>query len=177
MDRAEPPASRPKISLIWAQDEHGLIGAGKGLPWRLPADMQWFRRHTLGKPVLMGRRTFEAIGRPLPQRLNIILSRRESEIKGCRVARSLSDALHIAAGAPELMVIGGAEIYALVLPHAERLYITEIHTVFQGDTFFPAFDRGGWREIFREEHAADAVNPHSLSFVILIRREPVHAPR
>ncbi len=158
-----------RISLIWAQDEKGLIGTAKGLPWHLPADMQWFRRQTMGKPVLMGRKTHASIGRPLPARKNIILTRRHVAVEGCTVVHSLDEAVRAADDAPELMVIGGAEVYALTLPHADRLYITEIHASFEGDVYFPRFNSSAWREAFREDHTAAANNPCDYSFVILER--------
>ncbi|RME41414.1 MAG: type 3 dihydrofolate reductase [Deltaproteobacteria bacterium] len=157
------------LSLIWAQDESGLIGRGNRLPWRLPADLAWFRRQTMGKPVLMGRRTFESIGRPLPGRENLVLSTRLAALPGCTIVPSLGEARRIA-GSRELMVIGGAQVYRLALPHARRLYLTEVHARFDGDVFFPDWDRSRWREVFREDHEADADNPWPYSFVIL---EPV----
>ncbi len=163
------------LSLIWAQDERGLIGADGRLPWRLPADMAWFRRHTLGKPVLMGRKTFESIGRPLPDRINIVLTRSRRAIESCRVARSLDEALSVArllAGdSGELMVMGGAQIYRLALPRAGRLYMTLVHGIFEGDAFFPPWEPAGWRETLREEHAADERNPHACTFRILERAD------
>ncbi len=162
----------PRIALIWAQDERGLIGNRGRLPWRLPADMAWFRRHTLGKPVLMGRKTFDSIGRPLPERTNIVLTRTERTIEGCLVARSLDEAMRLAAGADELMVMGGAQVYRLALPRAERLYMTLVHGTFEGDVFFPPWDAAQWRETRREEHAADARNAHACTFRILERIAP-----
>lgn len=162
--------SQPDIALIWAQDENGLIGAAGRLPWRLPADLAWFKRQTLGKPVLMGRKTFASIGRPLPGRTNIVLTRQDMRLNGCAVVHNLDEAVAAAGAAPELMVIGGAEIYALTLPLASRLYITQIHAGFAGDTHFPGFDHGAWREVFREAHTADTNNPHPYTFRILERR-------
>ncbi|RMH59925.1 MAG: type 3 dihydrofolate reductase [Zetaproteobacteria bacterium] len=158
-----------RVSLIWAQDEQGVIGRGNALPWHLPADMQWFRRQTLGKPLLMGRRTFESIGRPLPGRLNIVLSRTSAGLEGCQLARSLAEALEIAGAARELMVMGGAQVYAQALPHATRLYMTLVHGRFQGDVYFPPFDRRAWRVVAREEHNADQCNAWPCSFMILER--------
>jgi len=158
-----------RLSLIWAQDEQGLIGRGNALPWHMPADMQWFRRHTLGKPVLMGRRTYASIGRPLPGRTNLVLSRSRMPIAGCRVVASLDEALASVAEAPELMVIGGAQLYALALARATRLYQTVIHARFDGDVYFPAFDRSSWRVIECATHAADARNAWPCTFTILER--------
>jgi len=159
------------ISLIWGQDENGLIGRNNRLPWHLPADMTWFRRQTMGKPVLMGRKTYESIGRPLPGRTNIVLTRRDIAIPGCSVVHSLPEALQLfeASGAEELMVMGGAEIYALFLPEADRLYMTLVHHAFEGDAWFPDFDRSAWLETHREDHPPDAKNPYAYSFLIMER--------
>ncbi len=159
------------LSLIWAQDANGLIGAGGKLPWRLPADMAWFRKNTLGKPVLMGRKTFDSIGRPLPGRNNIVLTMQNVSIDGCLVVHSLGAALEAAGNAAELMVMGGAQIYQLALPQAECLYISRIHAVLLGDTYFPAFDSAEWQEIFCENHPADEKNQYAYSFHILERKD------
>jgi len=166
------------IALIWAQDANGLIGAGGQLPWRLPADMAWFKKNTLGKPVLMGRKTYDSIGRPLPGRHNIILTAQDISIDGCTVTHSLDAALEVAGQASvashqttELMVMGGAQVYQLALPQAERLYISNIHAAFEGDTHFPAFDPAAWREIFCENHLADEKNLHPYSFHIFERKD------
>ncbi|MDQ7012219.1 MAG: type 3 dihydrofolate reductase [Mariprofundaceae bacterium] len=158
------------ISLIWAQDENGIIGKEGKLPWQLPADMAWFREHTLGKPVLMGRKTYESIGKPLPERTNIVLTGQDLDIEDCVVVHSPEEAIEAAGDAGEMMVIGGAEIYALFLPRAERLYITEIQHAFDGDTSFPVFNRDEWREIHHEEHTPDDKNAYNYRFVILARR-------
>jgi len=161
--------NQPRLSLIWAQDERGLIGRDQGLPWHLPADMIWFRRQTIGKPVLMGRKTFESIGRPLPDRTNIVITRRHVAFPGCLVVNSVEDALCLAAGREELMVMGGAQVYAQALALADRLYITLIHARFEGDTYFPDFNYTDWRECFREDHAPDVRNAHAYTFRILER--------
>lgn len=158
------------ISLIWAQDENGIIGREGKLPWQLPADMAWFREHTMGKPVLMGRKTYESIGKPLPGRTNIVLTGQDINIEDCLVVHSPEEAIEAAGDAGEMMVIGGAEIYALFLPRAERLYITEIRHAFDGDTSFPDFNRDEWREIHHEEHTPDDKNAYDYRFVILTRR-------
>jgi len=161
------------ISLIWGQDENGLIGKDNQLPWRLPADMKWFRKHTMGKLILMGRKTFESIGKPLPGRTNIVITRQNIEIEGCRVVHSPEQAIRLAEelgpDADELMVMGGAEIYAQFLSEADRLYITDVHAAFEGDAWFPKFDRTAWVESYREDHAADEANPHAYSFIIMER--------
>lgn len=158
------------ISLIWAQDENGLIGNDNRLPWQLPADMAWFKKQTMGKPVLMGRKTFESIGKPLPGRMNLILSRQSDlHIEGCTVVRSLGEAKAAAEEADEIMVIGGAEIYAMMLPYASRMYQTAIHAEFSGNTFFPGFDENDWQETGREDHEPDEKNPYAYSFITLER--------
>ena len=148
-------------SIIAGMDRNRLIGQGNRLPWRLPADMKHFRRHTLGKPVLMGRKTFESIGKPLPKRTNIILtSDRNYQADGCIVTYSVEEALGTASGCEEIMVIGGALIYELFLPRADRLYLTYIHRCFEGDVYFPAFDLADWQEVKRIDCQPDKKNPH-----------------
>lgn len=161
-------AKQPLISLIWAMDRNHLIGCENRLPWQLPADMAWFRRQTMGKPILMGRKTYESIGRPLPGRINLVLSRQQGlNIAGCTVVENIADAMAKVAGCDELMVMGGAEIYALLLPHADRLYITEIDATCEGDAWFPAFDRSIWKETHHELHHADENNIYPYTFTIL----------
>lgn len=167
---------RPDIALIWAQDENGLIGAAGRLPWHLPADLAWFKKQTLGKPILMGRKTFAAIGRPLPGRTNIVWTRQDMRCPGCIVVHTLDEAVAAAGAATELMVIGGAEVFAQALPLARRLYITQIHAVFAGDTYFPPFVQENWREVFRAAHAADADNPYPYTFRILERHRLLSPP-
>jgi len=160
------------ISFIWGQDRNRLIGADNALPWKLPADMAWFKKSTMGKPILMGRKTYESIGRPLPGRTNLILTRQqELQIKGCTVVHNLEAALAAVPDADEIMVMGGAEIYALLLDQAERLYITEIDAEFKGDAWFPEFDRELWQEISRESHLPDEKNIYPYAFIIMERKE------
>lgn len=143
---------RPRVSLIAAVAANGVIGDNNALPWRLPEDLRRFKALTLGHPVIMGRKTFESIGRPLPGRRNIVISRnREYAAAGCEVAASLEAALEACRnGSDEVFIIGGAQIYAEALPLAQRLYMTEVHCAFEGDAHFPAFDRREWNEIQRE---------------------------
>jgi len=157
------------ISLIWAQDKNRLIGAGGKLPWQLPADMVWFKKNTMGKSILMGRKTFDSIGRPLPDRNNIVITLQDIEIDDCTAVHSLDEAIAIAGNAKELMVMGGAQIYKLALPRANRLYITQIHAVFEGDTYFPSFDMAEWNERFCERHNPDEKNLYPYTFRILER--------
>lgn len=158
-----------RISLIVAMGENQVIGADNRMPWHLPADLKRFRQITMGKPMLMGRKTYESIGRPLPGRKNIILtSNPDYHAPGCVVVHSLEQAFQ-AADAEELMVIGGSALYRECLPIAERLYLTQIHREFVGDTFFPDFERAAWREVAREEVEADPDSGLSYSFLVLER--------
>ncbi len=160
------------ISLIWAMDNNRLIGANNHMPWGIsdiPADMAWFRQHTLGKPVLMGRKTYESIGKPLPQRRNIILSRQQGlTIEGCEVIHDIQDAMDMFKN-EELMVMGGAEVYALAAPFAEKLYITQIEHTFEGDAWFPKMNMGDWTQQHLENHAPDEKNKHAYQFEIYTR--------
>ncbi|MDN5848917.1 MAG: dihydrofolate reductase [Nitrococcus sp.] len=163
--------SEPIISLIAAMAENRVIGRGHGLPWRLPADMRHFVSLTQGKPIVMGRRCHETIGRALPKRHNIVLSRnRAFRAPGCTVASDLESALAASAGSAEIMVIGGEEIYRLFLTQADRIYLTLVHARIEGDTFFPPLDAAEWRELGRRSHPADADNAYAMSFLTLLRR-------
>ena len=159
------------ISLIWAMADNRVIGIDNRLPWKLPADMQWFRQHTLGKPIVMGRMTFESFGaKPLPGRRNLIISRNgDYQAEGAEVFSSLDEALSALADVEEVMVIGGMSIYQQALARADRLYMTLVHAELDGDAWFPAFDLSPWREVAREDHAADEKNAYPYSFVILER--------
>lgn len=149
------------IAIIAAVSSNRAIGAGNRLPWHLPADLQRFKALTMGKPILMGRKTHESIGRALPGRLNIVLTHeRAYAAEGCVLAHGWEEALAAAEGAAELMVIGGASLYAHFLPLAQRLYLTLIHKAFAGDVYFPPVDESAWREVFRE----DARRGESLDF-------------
>jgi len=160
------------LSLIAAMDRNALIGADNALPWRLPRDMRRFREHTLGKPVAMGRKTHESIGCPLPKRDNIVLSRQHDfSAPGCQVVHSIDEAIMAAGSVPELMVIGGANLYVQTLPRAQRLYLTFIDHVFEGDEFFPEFDMNEWRILADSHHPADDENSFDCRFVDLSRLE------
>ena len=152
-----------KVSIIAAKASNNTIGLDGKLPWRLPGDMAWFREKTMGKPCIMGRKTWDSLPKkPLPGRLNIVISRNAAlKADGAFAVRSLEQALGMAAesGADEAMILGGGTIYADALPRADRLYLTEITTPFRGDAFFPFFNRRRWTEAFREEHL-DADPPH-----------------
>lgn len=161
------------LSIVVAAGENNEIGKGGRMPWHLPADLKHFKTLTLGKPVIMGRKTFAAIGKPLPGRRNIVVTRDPNfQVDGCEVAHSFMDALILAAGAPEIMVIGGAEIYREALPRAQRIYSTRVHARFDADTFFPQLDLDDWKETAREDHVADERNPFAYSFITLERRVP-----
>jgi len=164
------------LAIIVAAAENGVIGRNNGLPWHLPEDLRYFKRVTMGKPIVMGRKTFESIGRPLPGRSNIVISRNVAlSASGVQVVASLDEALVLADkiahadGAAEVVVIGGAEIYQLAMPLAERLYITEVHASVEGDAVLPPIHWPDWREISRERHAASAGNPFDYSFVVYER--------
>lgn len=167
------PVGSVRLSLIVAMARNRAIGRAGGLPWRLPADLRHFRRLTLGKPVIMGRRTHESIGRPLPDRHNVVVTRKPGyRAVGCTVVDSLAAALSAAGAAGEVMVIGGAALYQEAIPQATRIYLTEVQAEPAGDVFFPALPAGQWHEIQREDHPADAANEFAYSFVVLERRPP-----
>lgn len=159
----------PCISLIAAVARNGVIGRGNALPWRLPEDLKRFKALTTGHPVIMGRKTFESIGRPLPNRRNVVVSRdRNFAAAGCEIAVCVADALAACAtSATEIFVIGGAQIYEQSLPFAHRLYLTEIQEEFDGDARFPEWDDRQWREASREHHIA--ASGMAFDFVIYER--------
>lgn len=158
------------ISLIAAMDDNRLIGRDNALPWRLPNDLKYFKRSTLDKIVLMGRKTWDSLGRPLPQRDNWVLTRDPAfAAAGARVFHDLDQAFS-AAAEKELVVIGGAELYRQALPRVQRMYLTEVHGRFEGDAWFPEFDPADWHETAREDHPADAQHACAYSFVCHERR-------
>lgn len=152
--------------------ENHVIGHRGGLPWHLPADLRRFKRLTIGHPVIMGRRTFDSIGRkPLPGRRNIVMTRDPTyRPSGVEVAGSLDDALRLAGDADEVFVAGGEAVYRAALPIADRLYLTVVHARVEGDTRFPLFDESEWRLVADERHDADARHPHALTFRTFERR-------
>lgn len=159
-----------RLSLIVAMDENRLIGSNNGLPWHLPADLRFFKRTTMGKPIIMGRKTFQSIGRALPGRRNIVVSRDSGfAADGCETAASLDAALALVREQPEAMLIGGASLYQQAIGRADCLYLTRIHHAFSGDTWFPEFDEAGWRIENRQDFEADRDNPWAYSFIKLIR--------
>lgn len=162
----------PALAIIVAMDRRHVIGRDGTLPWHLPGDLQQFKRITMGKPIILGRRTHESIGRALPGRKNIVVTHnREYIAPGCEIATSLQSALELARPAEVAFVIGGAALYAEALPLATLLYITEVHGEVEGDVRFPAFDRNDWREISRADQPADAKHALAHSFVAYRRRD------
>ncbi len=162
-----------KLSMIVAVAENGVIGRNNALPWYLPNDLKYFKQTTMGKPVIMGRKTYESIGKPLPGRTNIVITRQaDYQPEGVKVvssveaARELAESVCLIDGQEEAMIMGGAEIYALALPHTDRLYLTEVHADVEGDAFFPEYDKSLWQEVAREDFAAEGPNPYNYSFVV-----------
>jgi dihydrofolate reductase len=163
-----------RVALIAALDRNGAIGRDNDLPWRLPDDLKRFKALTLGKPVLMGRKTAESLGRALPGRLNLVLTRSgQAPFADMQPLASIEEALRLAteAGASELSIIGGAEIYALTLPLADRMYLTHVDTaVEEADAFFPAFDAAQWKAVARQQHPTDAKHAFAFEFVDYVRQ-------
>ncbi len=160
----------PRITLIAAMARGRVIGINNSLPWDLPADMKHFREQTMGKPILMGRKTYDSIGRPLPGRHNIVVTRDASlRIDGCTVVQSIDAAISAAGEVDEVMVMGGASFYQQLLPRADRLVLTLIDLEVEGDAWFPAWEPSGWKEVVREEHQPDEKNRMAYSFVELNR--------
>ncbi|MBT8101609.1 MAG: type 3 dihydrofolate reductase [Gammaproteobacteria bacterium] len=153
------------ISIIVAASMNNVIGAKGGLPWRLPDDLERFKQLTLGKPIVMGRLTWESIGRPLPGRQNIVLTRQvDFSADGCDVAASPADALSLAGDATEIMIIGGSQIYEFFLPKAGRLHLTRVRAEIEGDAFFPMIDDRAWQLVDREFHEADDAHQFAFEF-------------
>ncbi len=160
-----------RVSLIVAMAENRVIGRENTLPWRLPNDLRHFRKITMGHPIIMGRKNYESIGKPLPGRTNIVVTRSSDyAAPGCTVVHSVDDAFSAANNDAEIFVIGGAELYAQTLQRAQRIYLTQIHADVPGDTRFPLFEQSEWREQARERHEADAEHAYAYSFVTLERR-------
>jgi dihydrofolate reductase len=156
------------ISIIAAMDRNNLIGNNNQLPWHLPADFAHFKSVTMGKPIIMGRKTFESIGKPLPGRTNIVLSRNaKTQFEGVICVTAFEDALAVAADADEVMVIGGSSIYEMLLPQINRMYFTFVDAAFEGDAWFPDYDEKEWVEIDSVTRQADDKNKYSCRFVTL----------
>lgn len=176
MNNSENLGSPVAIALVVARASNSVIGVNNRLPWHISADLQHFKRLTVGKPVIMGRKTYDSIGKPLPRRTNIVVTRdRTWNAEGVLVAHDLSTALALAyedlhrTGAREIAVIGGAEIFREILPQASRVYLTEVHRDYEGDAVL-ATDFSAWREIAREEHAPETADGPSFTFITLERR-------
>lgn len=164
--------ARPRVTLIVAMTDAGVIGVDGQLPWRLPEDLRRFKAATLGKPVIMGRKTFESIGRPLPQRHNIVLTRQGAssvQDAAVTVVPTLEAALQAAGEVPEVMIIGGAEIYRLALPLAGRILRTRVHATVHGDTHFSPLDPNAWQVVSSESYPADSQHAYSMTFEDLER--------
>jgi dihydrofolate reductase len=155
----------PRVSLIVAVADNGVIGRENALPWHLPEDLKRFKRITLGKPVVMGRKTFESIGKPLPGRLNIVMTRAAGyRREGVTVAHDVEGALRAAGAVEEVMIIGGSDLFRLFLPRAMRVYITRVHGDVAGDVYWPALDAGEWHVAQSEEFAADERHAYPMTF-------------
>lgn len=164
------------IALIVARTRNGVIGRNNTMPWHLPEDLRYFKRVTLGKPVIMGRNTWESLGKPLPGRDNIVVTRNAdfhahgaTAVNDLETALLLADSLATARGADEIMIIGGAQVYCEALPFVQRAYVTEIDADIDGDTFFPEMHANEWHETARESHASCEKNPYPYCFVTLER--------
>ncbi|TXC93196.1 dihydrofolate reductase [Metabacillus litoralis] len=156
------------ISLIVAMDENRLIGKDNQLPWHIPQDLAYFKRMTMNHKIVMGRKTYESIGRPLPGRENIILTRNRSyKMDACKVLHSIEELLELSKNTDEnIFVIGGAEIFKEILPYSDRLYMTHIHHNFEGDTFFPQLKDTDWETVSVESGIKDMKNPYEFDFVV-----------
>lgn len=160
-----------KLSIIVAMDRKGVIGVNNTLPWRLSTDLKNFKTLTMGKPIVMGRKTWESIGKPLPGRDNVVITRnRDYRAEGAVVCHSLDEALTRFSEQPEICIIGGRDIFSAALDHADRLYLTEVDADVEGDTWFPVFDRSEWREVDRQAFAADEKNEYPFSIVTLEKK-------
>ncbi|ERP91772.1 dihydrofolate reductase [Alcanivorax sp. P2S70] len=166
-----------RLSMMVAKASNNVIGRDNKLPWYLPNDLKYFKQVTFGKPVIMGRKTWESLKGPLPGRTNIVITRQPDYLAdGAKVVASLDDAVAMAEnvafieGQEEAVIMGGAEIYSLALPQADRLYLTEVHANVEGDTFFPEYDASEWQQIAREDFVAEGPNPYDYSFVVYERQ-------
>ena len=161
---------RPLVSIVVAMDERGAIGRDGKLPWRLPEDLKRFKALTIGKPVVMGRKTWQSIGKPLPGRHNIVVTRqRNFGAPEVTVVDSLAAAIAAAGDVPEICIIGGAELYRLALPITDVLHLTRVHATVPADTYFPPIDPGSWHEVARIDRPADDAHAYACSFVELRR--------
>lgn len=163
---------KPRVSIVAAVARNGVIGRGGSLPWHLPADLKYFKALTLGHHLIMGRKTFESIGRPLPGRTNVVVTRQaEYRAPGAVMAGSVEQALAACAGDGEIFIIGGAELFAQAMGRADRLYLTEIQRDFEGDVHFPEYDRSRWREVSRKKHKLDDAGSLEYHFAVYERAQ------
>jgi dihydrofolate reductase len=159
-----------RVSLIAAMDRNRVIGLENHLPWHLPVDLKWFKKNTMGKVVVMGRKTFESIGRPLPGRINMILTRDKSyQADGCVVVHTIEEIFAEIGDEQEVMIIGGGQLFEQLLSRANRLYLTRIDAEFEGDSYFPLLNPEQWRVIWREEIDSSEDNPYGVQFLIVER--------
>lgn len=164
---------KPPLSILVAVAQNGVIGVNNSLPWRCPEDLKRFKALTMGHHMIMGRKTFESIGKPLPGRTTVVVTRnRELQIAGCTVVHSLDEAIAACGTDEEIFIVGGAELYAQALPRVETLYVTEIGLDVAGDAHFPRLDTTEWRELARETHHQDAPQPLDYAFVTYRRVQP-----
>jgi dihydrofolate reductase len=163
-----------KLSIVVAASDNDVIGVGNQLPWRLPDDLKRFKALTMGKPMLMGRKTFESIGRPLPGRTSIVITRQSAlAVPGVIVASSIDQALAAAEPAAESMLVGGADIYRQMLSRTHTIHLTRVHATFTGDAYFPRLAADEWCEVDRQPHPADDRHAYAFTFVTLVRRASV----
>jgi len=153
------------ISLIAAMDKNQLIGVKNGLPWHLPADFRHFKEVTMSKPVIMGRKTFESIGKPLPGRKNIVISRKGFAADGISVVESIDEALQLVSGVDEVMIIGGASFYQQMIDRADRMYLTHVDAECEGDAWFPEFDLANWKIVSEQGYSSDEKNNYNFKIV------------
>jgi dihydrofolate reductase len=159
-----------RLNIVVAMSMNRVIGRGGQLPWRLPADLKYFKNITMTHPIIMGRKTHESIGRALPSRLNVVVTRNvDFQAPGCEIANSLRQGMDVCGSANDVMIIGGATLYREALSMTERIYLTEVHVELDGDTLFPALHKDDWRESSREFHGADDANEFDYSFVVFER--------
>lgn len=161
------------ITLVAAIDKNRVIGYKNRLPWHLPADLAHFKSVTLGKPIIMGRKTFESIGNPLPLRRNIVISRQAISIEGCEIFPSVNEVLNSLVNEPEVMIIGGGRLFKEMLPKADKMLLTVVHHSFKGDTYFPWWNADEWVVVSEIEHKVNENNQYPLSFLELQRRRIV----
>ena len=157
------------VAIIVAIGENNAIGKNNQLLWHMPNDLKHFKDVTSGRTIIMGRKTFDSVGKPLPKRRNIVVTRQDITIPGCEVVKSIEDGLALCKNEDEVFIGGGAEIYKLAMHLTDRIYLTIIHKVFDADTFFPEIDHKEWKEVSREDYQPDEKNPLPYSFITLER--------